>query len=165
MNDFDEIYRAYYKRIYYYMLDLSKDKDIAEEITQETFFKVLNKVSTFKGECKINVWITEIARNTYFNYLKKHKRETSLDNEAIDESEIGNQMPESEKELMDKLLSKEIHTILHELDEPYREVFWMRVFGELSFKEIGSIHQKTENWARVTYHRAKLLIKSKLEEK
>lgn len=166
MNDFDEIYKAYYKQIYFYLLDLSKNKDIAEEITQETFFKVLNKIGTFKGDSKISSWITEIAKNTYFSYLKKHKREAVLDTESIDETTSSQDTSSTaEQDFMDKLLSKEIHTVLHKLNEPYKEVFWMRVFGELSFKEIGSIHGKTENWARVTYHRAKLLIKQKLEEK
>lgn len=166
MNDFDEIYKAYYKQIYFYLLDLSKNKDIAEEITQETFFKVLKKIDTFKGESKISSWITEIAKNTYFNYLKKHKREAVLDTKEIDETTSSQETSAgSEQDFLNKLLTKEIHTLLHKLNEPYREVFWMRVFGELSFKEIGSIHGKTENWARVTYHRAKILIKTKLEEK
>ncbi len=64
-----------------------------------------------------------------------------------------------EEALANKEMALEIHQALHKLPQPYREVFWMRTFGELSFKEIGRILGKTESWARVTYHRARLMIK------
>ena len=153
IDNFDEIYRTYFSQVYFYLLELSSDPDIAEEITQESFFRVLKKIDTFRGECSLKTWIHQIAKNTYFNYCKKKKSETFvLDENTSDRSNI-------ESDLADKETALSIHKALHDLSDPYREVFWMRTFGNLSFKEIGNIHNKTESWARVTYHRARLMLK------
>lgn len=169
MDDFEDIYKRYYNQVYFYILGLSRNKHIAEEITQETFFKVLKKIDSFKGECRINVWITQIAKNTYYNYCRKRK----LDPESKtcrtgNTYKIGGVELETEESLEENLIDKEmaqqIHVILHQLPEPYREVFWMRTFGELPFREIANIHGKTESWARVTYHRARLMIREEMEK-
>ncbi len=156
MNAFEKLYKQYYSQIYFYVLELCRNKHIAEEITQETFFKVLKKMDTFRGECKINVWITQIAKNTFYNYCRKKKLdpESSLEDIATEGT--------IEEKIIDQETAKQIHMILHRMQEPYKEVFWMRTFSELSFKEIGNIYGKTESWARVTYHRAKLMIKEEL---
>lgn len=157
MNDFEEIYKKYYNQVYFYVLELSRNEQVAEEITQETFFKVLKKINTFRGECRINVWICEIAKNTFYNYCRKKNIDPESSLENIEAKE------DIEKTLIDNDMAQQIHMILHKMPEPYKEVFWMRTFGELSFKEIGIIHNKTESWARVTYHRAKLMIKEALQ--
>lgn len=153
MEDFDQIYRQYYKQIYFYVLGMCRDNDIAEEITQETFFKVLSKIDTFHGDSGIYTWMVQIAKNTYFNYCRKKKVIEKHEQELPDEQES------VEQQLIKKETLGELHLLLHNLQEPYREVFWMRTFGELSFQEIGRIHKKTESWARVTYHRAKVMLK------
>ena len=157
MSAFEELYKQYYGQVYFYVLGLCRNEHIAEEITQETFFKVLKKMDTFKGECKVNVWMIQIAKNTFYNYCREKKLdpESSLES-AETEGTI-------EERIIDREAAEQIHVILHKMQEPYKEVFWMRTFGELSFKEIGSIHGKTESWARVTYHRAKLMIKEELK--
>ncbi|MDE6518154.1 MAG: sigma-70 family RNA polymerase sigma factor [Acetatifactor sp.] len=156
MGAFEKLYKQYYSQVYFYVLGLCRNEHIAEEITQETFFKVLKKMDTFKGECKVNVWMIQIAKNTFYNYCREKKLdpESSLDGVEIEGT--------IEEKIIDKEAAEQIHVILHRMQEPYKEVFWMRTFGELSFKEIGSIHGKTESWARVTYHRAKLMIKEEL---
>ncbi len=152
-DNFDEIYRTYFRQVYFYVLELCGSTDIAEEITQESFFRVLKKIDTFRGDCSLKTWICQIAKNTYFNYCKKKKLETvGLDENISDNGNV-------ESELTDKETAMDIHKALHDLADPYREVFWMRTFGNLSFKEIGTIHKKTESWARVTYHRARLMLK------
>lgn len=157
MEDFEKIYTAYYDQVYMYVRKLCQDESLAEEVTQETFFKVLNKIDTYRGECKLSVWMCQIAKNTYYTHLKKQNRHADYSMETIaDEKNI-------EAALMDKDMALQIHQILHELEEPYREVFWMRTFGELSFAEIGKVSKKTESWARVTYHRAKMRIKEELK--
>lgn len=156
MTDFDELYQTYYRQVYLYLLDMCKDQDLAEEITQETFFKVLKKFDTFEGQCSIGTWMIQIAKNTFYNHCKKKKYENVEDWENLPAKD------NPEKRAMDRDTAREIHLILHTLEEPYKEVFWMRAFGELSFKEIGAIHGKTENWARVTYYRAKQRIKEAL---
>lgn len=131
---------------------------IAEEITQETFFKALKNIDKFDGKCKLYVWLCQIAKNTFFTYRKKEKYHEDL-------TEVENILVESTIEQC--LLSKEsvfnIHKELHSLDEPYKEVFMLRVFGDLSFSQIGSLFEKTESWARVTYHRAKMKLKERME--
>lgn len=158
MDDFEDLYKRYYNQVYFYILGLSRNKHIAEEITQETFFKVLNKIDSFKGECRINVWITQIAKNTYYNYCRKRKLDPESSLEGLETEE------NLEKDLIDKEMAQQIHVILHQLSEPYKEVFWMRTFGELPFREIADIHGKTESWARVTYHRARLMIREEMQK-
>ena len=152
MIDFEEVYDLYFRDVYKYALSLSRDPQVAEEITQETFFKALKTIDSFRGQCRLYVWLCQIAKNTYLTYYQKRSR-------TIPEVEVG-----SETNLEERLLTKEsafeIHQVLHRLQEPYKEVFSLRVFGELPFVQIGELFGKTESWARVTYHRARLKIKS-----
>lgn len=153
MEDYQEIYTLYFQDVYKYMLSLCRDPVIAEEITQETFFKALKSLDSFQGQCKLYVWLCQIAKNTYLSYIKKHREPEREDSLTIS----------LEESLMDKETAFQIHQILHTLSEPYKEVFSLRVFGELSFQQIGSLFGKSENWARVTYHRARLKIKEELK--
>ena len=158
MTEFEDIYHHYFQDVYAFILSLSRNEKIAEEITQETFFKALKKIDSFNGTCKINVWLCQIAKNTYFTHLNKQKR--MVTNESLDN--------EKENKIESMLVKKEetfrIHQILHNLNEPYKEVFTLRVFGELSFKHISQLFGKTESWARVTFHRAKRKIQDKLKK-
>ena len=156
MQEFDALYRTYYRQVYLYLLDLCGDADLAEEITQETFFKVLKKIDTFEGKCDIGTWMIQIAKNSFYTHCKKKKHVSTEVCEDIPAKD------NPENRAVDRDTAVEIHLILHKLEEPYKEVFWMRTFGELSFKEIGTIHGKTESWARVTFYRAKQKIKEAL---
>ncbi len=131
---------------------------VAEEITQETFFKALKNIDKFDGKCKLYVWLCQIAKNTYFSYSTKQKKTLS----TTDKTQEYSDAIDIENLLVVKERAIEIHKILHELEEPYKEVFTLRVFGELSFLQIGNLFMKTESWARVTYHRAKKKIKERL---
>ena len=153
MDDYQEIYSLYFQDVYKYVLALSRDPSLAEEITQEAFFKALKSLDSFQGQCKLYVWLCQIAKNTYLSYLKKHK-----------EPEKEETLTSSLEEMMlDKESAFLIHQALHNLPEPYKEVFSLRVLGELSFRQIGLLFGKTENLARVTYHRARLTIKEELK--
>lgn len=158
--ELEKIYREYFSTVYCYMLSLSKDPTVAEEITQETFFRAMKKVDEFRGDCAVQTWLCQIAKNIYYNYLRKKSR-----SDSIEESQTGLMREDESPE--DKLVRKEwsaqIHKILHNMNEPYKEVFMLRVFGELSFKEIGDLFDKTDTWARVTYHRARNIIREALE--
>ncbi len=131
---------------------------VAEEITQETFFKALKNIDKFDGKSKLYVWLCQIAKNTYFSYSAKQKKTLSMTDKTQEYSDA----IDIENLLVVKERAIEIHKILHELEEPYKEVFTLRVFGELSFLQIGNLFMKTESWARVTYHRAKKKIKERL---
>lgn len=157
MTEFEEIYSKYFKDVYRYVLCLSKNENIAEDITQETFFKAMKNIDGFKGTCKISVWLCQIAKNSYFSYLKKEQNKYK---NLEDMTEV------LEKDFEQKLVSDEnvfeIHKLLHHMEEPYKEVFTLRFFGGLSFLKIGELFGKTESWARVTYHRARRKLKEKL---
>lgn len=154
MTNFEQVYSEYYNTVFQYVLTLCKDEVWAEEITQDAFFKALKNIDGFRGECKLSVWLCQIAKNTFYTETKKKRRETTdFPIEIIPTHDT------VEQDIFDREEALKIHKLLHTLDEPYKEVFWMRIFGELPFKEIGAIFGKTESWARVTYHRAKMKIK------
>ncbi len=155
MTDFGEIYNLYMKDVYKYVLAISRNPDVAEEITQETFFKALKGIDKFKGECKISVWLCQIAKNTYYSYCAKEKRRS----EHIEDITFS-----IEDDMMNKEAVFGLHKKLHGLPEPYKEVFSLRIFGELSFAQIAELFGKTESWARVTYYRAKLKMEDKRDE-
>lgn len=157
MTEFSRIYDEYFQYVYKYILSLCQDTVIAEDVTQETFFKALKSIDKFNGKCKIQVWLCQIAKNTYFSY---HKKEKNVLKEEVDEFQVDSK--EIEKGLINNERAFEIHKLLHKLREPYKEVFTLRTFGELSFVQIGELFGKTESWARVTYHRAKLKLKEDL---
>lgn len=157
MTDFDEIYTLYFKDVYKYALSLAKNESLAEEITQETFFKALKSIGGFDGKCRLYVWLCQIAKNTYFSLLQKEKRRHAFSLEFT-ESDANLELGFLRKES-----ALEIHRALHRMDEPYKEVFSLRTFGELSFAQIAELFDKTESWARVTYYRAKLKIKEELQ--
>ena len=158
-SDFADIYDKYFKQVFVYMFSLCGNRDTAEEITQETFFKALKKIDGFRGDCKISVWLCQIAKNTYFTHQNK-KRNYSIDDvsEIADSSNLLNDLENNDTAFT-------IHKILRELDEPYKEVFTLRVFGELSYEYISKLFDKSESWARVTYYRAKRKIQDSLEAK
>lgn len=151
--DFEKLYAVYYMQVYSYVMTLAKNHSIAEEITQNTFVKALSAENSYRKISSELTWLCAIAKNLYFDELRKQKKTISLEN---DEEIVSND--DFEKKIESSDFAYRIHCILHTLDEPYKEVFNLRVFGELSFKNIGSIFGKTENWARVTYHRARLKI-------
>lgn len=162
MEDFEKVYSLYYLDVFKYLLSLSNNSDIAQELTQETFFLAMKSFKTFRGDCKIQVWLCQIAKHSYYAYLKKLKKTASLDELDVVQFSNNNSF---EVTLENESNAMEIHRLLHELPEPYKEVFMLRIFGELSFNKIASIFGKTESWARVTFHRSKLKIIEKMEGK
>ncbi len=149
----EELYKTYFTDVYKYLTAISGDRQIAEELTQDTFFKALQKIGGFRGECSIRVWLCQIAKNAWFDYLRKHKRIVPEDENRESESVRDMALDFEQRET-----ALRIHRILHEMQEPYKEVFSLRVFGELSFREIGTLFGKTESWARTTFLRAKRKI-------
>lgn len=163
MTDFEEIYRTYFNDVYLYIRRLSGNEDLSEEITSEAFFKAMRSISSFRGDCDIRVWLCQIAKNCYYTYLKKFGQTDHIDDTEL--SELPSEERTIEEQCMKHEEAAQIRTVLHNVPEPYKEVFMWRVFAELSFKQIGQIFGKSENWACVTYHRAKTMIKSRLEDK
>lgn len=160
--EFEQIYNTYFKSVYRYIRKLSGDEHVAEEITSETFLKAMKSIGDFRGECDMRVWICQIAKNTYYSYLRKSKRIANVDEPELQSIVDPNAFIEEQIGIQDE--TYQIRKILHTMPEPYKEVFMWRVFGELSFKEIGDLYNKTDNWVCVTYHRARKMIQSRLEE-
>ena len=163
MTEFEKIYRDYFNDVYLYIRRLSGNEHTAEEITSEAFFKAMSSIGSFRGDCDIRVWLCQIAKNCYYTYLKKAKNTEPVD--IVELSELPSKESSAEEQCMRREEAARIRTILHHIPEPYKEVFMWRVFAELSFKQIGQIFGKSENWACVTYHRAKTMLKSRLEDK
>ena len=158
----EELYRTYFDIVYRYIRSISQDGSLAEEVTQETFFKALKKADQFRGDCDVRVWLCQIAKNTLYDHLKKQKKQL-LGDERLEEAESADGELLEEK-LVQRSQAMEIHKVLHRLSEPYKEVFSLRTFGELTFREIGMLFGKSENWARVTYYRARVKIREELEQ-
>ncbi len=160
-EEFEKIYIRYFNDVFLFLKKLSKDEGIAEEITSETFFKAMRSIDSFRGEADVRVWLCQIAKNCYLSHLKKQQRLVDIDN--IDDIEPFDSKDTIEEQIVNRSDAMQIHLLLHKLAEPYKEVFMLRVFGELSFQQIGDIFQKTDNWACVTYHRARNKILKQME--
>lgn len=158
-NTAEKLYEAFYMKVFSYVMTLAKDRNDAEEITQETFFRAISTDKSFKGDSDSFTWLCAIAKNIFIDEKRRVARQ---------DDELSEELPDTNKGIEEKLTDRDqslkIHLILHKLEEPYKEVFQLRIFGELSFAEIGSIFGKTETWARVTYHRARLKIKERMDE-
>ena len=136
---------------------MTKDREQAQEITSETFARALEGIDRFRGDCDVRYWLCRIAKNCYTSQLRKDGRLTELPEELPQEGSV-------EQNAIDAALSEQAQAALHALEEPYKEVFMLRVYGELSFRRIGVLFGKTENWACVVFHRARNKLKERMEE-
>ena len=150
MQDFEAIFNDYTPIVFRFLLSLCGGENLAEELTSETFYQAYLHIGQFREDCKIETWLCQIAKNALYREQKRQGRFTGQDDlERI----------EADNKIFDAIANKEqamqIHKHLHLLKEPYREVFMLRVFGELSFSEIADIFGRSEVWAKVTFYRAK----------
>lgn len=157
---FEELYKKYFHDVFLFSKSLCKEDNLAEELTQDTFFKALKSLNKFKGDCDVRVWLCQIAKYTYYDFCRKNK---IRDYEEIPENTKATGVS-IETALENSATAEMIHKILHDMKEPYKEVFTLRVFGELSFRQIANLFGKTENWATVTFYRAKLKIVNQIQE-
>lgn len=158
MDDMDEIYRLHAQAVYKYLLSICRNESLAEELTQETFYQAVKSIDRFDGKCKISVWLCQIGKHLYYKELRKSGQESPMPEEfPIPAPSAETSFLESEDKT---LLLKAVHS----LNEPYREVMYLRSFGNLSFREIGEVMGKSENWARVTFYRGKEKLKGGLSD-
>lgn len=143
-------------KVYSFVMTLSRQQDLAEEITQKTFFKALTARKQYRGGSSEFTWLCAIAKNHFLDETRKQKRSCELEPDLPSEETL-------EASFVSEDSAFRIHQVLHDLEEPYKEVFQLRTFGELPFVKIGMLFGKTENWARVTYHRARLKIQERME--
>ena len=162
-EEFEKIYQVYFRDVYYYILSLSKNKFIAEDISSETFLKAMKSIDDFRGDSSIRVWLCQIAKNEYFSSIRKDKMLEFTEN--IEELKVLEISDSIEKMVISDDEASNIYNMIQILDEPYSEIFKLRFYGELSFNQIGNLFGKTANWACVTYHRARKKLQIELEGK
>lgn len=142
--------RDYAHIVYRFLLSLCGNEDLAEELTSETFYQAYLHIDRFRGECRPETWLCQIAKHALYREIRRAGQTVPW--EQLGEPETGGDLLER---LSDREQALSLHRHLHRLSEPYKEVFMLRVFGELKFKEIAGIFSKSESWAKVTYYRAK----------
>lgn len=157
MQKLDDIYQQYAQRVYKYLVSLTGDEDIAEELLQETFYQAIKNIHKYDGSCKITTWLCAIAKNQLLVYRRKHPITEEYDTDS-------QHTPSTEDQVIQSASKVDLLKRIHEFDEPYREILYLRLFGELSFREIGEMFGKTENWARVTFYRSKEKLRKGIEK-
>ena len=157
MTEFEQIYREHFDTVYRFLMRLCRDAPLAEELAQETFFRAMQSLNRFDGRCRVDVWLCQIARNAYYSHCRRQKDKKHV----LPEIDSGQDMQNT---ILDQEQAMIIYARLHELNEPYKEVFMLRLFGELEYSQIAKLFGKTESWARVTYHRAKMKLMESVKE-
>ncbi len=152
------LYETFYMRVFSYVMTLAGDRSLAEELTQETFYRAFARQREFRGESDEVTWLCAIAKNLFTDEQRRLRRHGEIPDDLPDHAKS------VAKTVEDKDSSFRIHMALHGLEDPFKEVFELRVFGKLSFRDIATIFGKTENWARVTYHRARIKLQERMDE-
>lgn len=160
MSTISEYYEEHSQLVYRYLFRLCGNDDLAEELTQETFYQAIRTLDRYRGECKPSVWLCQIARHCWYKHLEKNKH--SKENITIDKQLAAHDTPLDDR-IADADDKMRIYAKMQELKGEMREVLYLRILAELSFKEIGEVMKKTENWARVTYFRAKAALQEKCD--
>jgi len=146
----EEIYEMYSRKVFLFLLSKTNNVDIAEELTQETFFQAVQCIDRFKGNSSILTWLCGIAKNVWLKDLRKRQETLSIDDDIPEITDTQKMNVQWEQ--------KEILQLIHDMNEAVREVMYLRLISNLSFAEIGEIIGKTENWTRVTFFRGKQKI-------
>ncbi|MBQ7775239.1 MAG: RNA polymerase sigma factor [Lachnospiraceae bacterium] len=158
--DMKRVCEEYYQTVYGYLVTITGGNyDLAEDLTQETFYRAIKNSGSFRGDCKMSTWLCQIAKYSFYQYLEKknHRKEVSM--EDATEIVAGQQL---EKEYISNEKKVEIYRKIQQMESPTKDVLMLRLSGELSFREIGEILGKTENWARVTFYRGKQMLGKEL---
>ncbi|MCH5343675.1 MAG: sigma-70 family RNA polymerase sigma factor [Acetatifactor sp.] len=148
----EEIYKENAKIVYHFLLSLCRDRDLAEDMTQETFLQAYRSLERYDGSCKLSSWLCQIAKHLYYQNLAKWGKELPVDLTEADEADTS---PQPEETVLRRLELLDVLKEMQKLPQQTREVMYLRLIGSLSFKEIGEILGKSENWARVTFYRGK----------
>ena len=159
MNDIEKVYEKYMPKVYKYLLSICHDVHLAEELTQETFLRAINSIDDFRGDCKLSVWLCQIGKNLWIYHQNKSKKSIMINTERDELQENS-----AETEVLKNDERMELYKMIHKLPDITREVIYLRILGEFSFREIGEILNKNENWARVTFYRGKQRMRKEIED-
>lgn len=161
MNKLEDEYEEIQPKIYAFFYAKTGNRATSQDLCHDTFYEACKNIASFNGHSTLSTWMFSIANNLLKNYYRKNKYQQSLMQKlAI--------LPEAEIHSIEELteINEETKTLLHhisKLDDAAREIVLLRIYGELSFAEIGALIGKSENYARVTFHRLKLKIQKKME--
>ncbi len=159
MEDMEKVYQEYAQTVYKFLMVQTRNPELAEELTQETFYQAVRSLERFDGSCKLSVWLCQIAKHEWYKYLRRHKREIPVEDEELDVP-----LPSAEQAALENQGRMELLQKIHCLPDPAKEVVYLRAFGGLSFREIGEVMGHTENWARVTFYRGKERLKGGMKD-
>ncbi|MBE5866335.1 MAG: RNA polymerase sigma factor [Lachnospiraceae bacterium] len=160
--DMKRVCEEYYQTVYGYLITITGGNyDLAEELTQETFYRAIKNAKQFREECKMSTWLCQIAKYTFYQHLDKKNRRKEVSMDAAVEVAMEQQIEREYISNEQKLL---IYKKIQKMESPTKDVLMLRLSGELSFKEIGEILGKTENWARVTFYRGKQVLGKELDK-
>ena len=162
MATFQEIYQEYGKPVYRFLLKLTGSRDQAEELLQETFYQAFLHIDRFEGRCSVYTWLCQIGKNVW---LKECKRQKRFDVRAWEELEFADGNAPPEETAIRREEYRLVRQAVFQLEDPYREVFAMHIFGEVPLREIAAEHRKSESWARVTYLRARKMLADVLSQR
>ena len=160
MLEIDSVYCKHAEFVYKYLFSLCHEEDTTEELLQETFYQAIKSAKRYDGSCKVTTWLCQIAKHLWYQELERRRKYqiSALNENTISEEKI------VEEKLCQREQLMEIFQRVHILDETSKEIFYLRVMGDFSFKEIGQIFNKNENWARVTFYRVKQKIMKGVNE-
>ena len=159
MEEMEQVYQAWFLDVYRYTLKLCGEKPLAEDLTSDTFLRAMDAIRGFRGECELRVWLCRIARNLYLSHLRRAGRvipvaEVPEPSAWTDPAEII-----SERDLGERIL-----LAAGMLEEPSRQIFFLRALQGQSFRQIAALYGRQDNWACVVFHRARQKIRKTLEE-
>lgn len=160
MAVFKDVYQEYGKAVYRFLLSLTGDENLSEELLSETFYQAFLHIDRFEGRCSIFTWLCQIGKNAWLKECRRRKRFEDNETQNCDIREL--RLTPEEIAVQNDTLAH-IRKAIYNLEEPYQNVFVLHVFGERKFAEIGRLYKKTENWARVTFFRAKNKILKEAE--
>ncbi|MDD4081226.1 MAG: sigma-70 family RNA polymerase sigma factor [Eubacteriales bacterium] len=158
MREIGAVYQACFQDVYRYALKLTGEEQLAFDLTSDTFLRAMDALDGFRGQSQLRVWLCQITRNLYFSHLRREKRLVPLDGVPEPEAE------DAFSRLFDREEARGLQAIAGQIREPYRQVFSLRVWGEMPFGEIGKLFGRSANWACVAYHRARKMIREEYEE-
>lgn len=155
-NAMDEIYKKHARTVYGFLLSRTANPDLSEELTQETFYRAIKTISSFRGDSNISTWLCGIAKRVWYEHLRKQKKWEALEGQELPTASV-------EEEVFRKWDNLQLVKALHRLEDPMKEVMYLRLIGDLTFAQIGEIMGRSENWARVNFYRGKEKIMKEAE--
>lgn len=159
--EIDQLYLTYEKTVFRFLLSLTRNPQLAEELTQETFYQAIRSIPRFKGDSSVSTWLCQIAKNLWLQYLEKEKRHGSFLEMDLNEPDP---KPTPDQQILQAENKIRLYRLIHQLKEVEKELVLLRINGDFSFKEIGAVFGKFENWARVTFYRVKQKIIERMSE-